>query len=191
MERSSPSTSWHRFEEENGFEPTLWIDKFCIDQEDIGEALRYLPVYVAASNMVVLLIGPTYLSRLWCLWELFVIHSTRSLRDAIYWSIDPFTIEEDILDVARNFSVDQAESFSNKDKQAIIGMISKFSNGGSAAFERRMVTVVHDIVFEKTGHAIGGRRRLLPKAYSMGDIAQKSKAPKSNAVDEAAYPVRV
>ena len=54
-----------------------------------------------------------------------------------------------------------------------------------------MVTVVHDIVFEKTGHAIGGRRRLLPKAYSMGDIAQKSKAPKSNAVDEAAYPVRV
>ena len=78
-----------------------------------------------------------------------------------------------------------------KDKQAIIGMISKFSNGGSAAFERRMVTVVHDIVFEKTGHAIGGRRRLLPKAYSMGDIAQKSKAPKSNAVDEAAYPVRV
>jgi len=180
-----------RFEEENGFEPTLWIDKFCIDQEDIGEALRYLPVYVAASNMVVLLIGPTYLSRLWCLWELFVIHSTRSLRDAIYWSIDPFTIEEDILDLARNFSVDQAESFSNKDKQAIIGMISKFSNGGSAAFERRMVTVVHDIVFEKTGHAIGGRRRLLPKAYSMGDIAQKSKAPKSNAVDEAAYPVRV
>ena len=95
------------------------------------------------------------------------------------------------LDLARNFSVDQAESFSNKDKQAIIGMISKFSNGGSAAFERRMVTVVHDIVFEKTGHAIGGRRRLLPKAYSMGDIAQKSKAPKSNAVDEAVYPVRV
>ena len=174
-----------RFEEENGFEPTLWIDKYCIDQDQIGESLRYLPVYVAASNMVVLLIGPTYLSRLWCLWELFVIHSTRSLRDAIYWSIAPFTIEEDILDLARNFSVDQAESFSGKDKDAIISMINKFSNGGSAAFERKMVTVVHDIVGEKTGRAIGGKRRLLPKAYSMGDIAQKSKAPKSDAADES------
>ena len=61
-------------------------------------------------------------------------------------------------------------------------MINKFSNGGSAAFERKMVTVVHDIVFEKT-YGIGGRR-LLPKAYSMGDIAQKSKAPKSDAVDD-------
>jgi hypothetical protein len=172
-----------RFEEENGFEPTLWIDKYCIDQAQIGESLRYLPVYVAASSMVVLLIGPTYLSRLWCLWELFVIHSTRSLRDAIYWSIAPFTIEGDILDLARNFSVDQAESFSNTDKDAIVGMINKFSNGGSAAFERKMVEVVHAIVDEKTGRAIGGGRRLLPKAYSMRDVAQKSKAPESDAGD--------
>ena len=64
-------------------------------------------------------------------------------------------------------------------------MINKFSNGGSAAFERKMVTVVHDIVGEKTGRAIGGKRRLLPKAYSMGDISQKSKAPKSDAADES------
>jgi len=133
--------------------------------------------------MVVLLIGPTYLSRLWCLWELFVIHSTRSLRDAIYWSIAPFTIEGDILDLARNFSVDQAESFSNTDKDAIVGMVNKFSNGGSAAFERKMVEVVHAIVDEKTGRAIGGGRRLLPKAYSMRDVAQKSKAPESDAGD--------
>ena len=111
--------------------------------------------------------------------------ATRSLRDAIYWSIAPFTIEEDILDLARNFSVDQAESFSGKDKDAIISMINKFSNGGSAAFERKMVTVVHDIVGEKTGRAIGGKRRLLPKAYSMGDISQKSKAPKSDPADES------
>ncbi len=72
-----------RFEEEHGFEPSFWIDKYCIEQTSITESLRYLPVYVAASNMVVLLVGPTYLSRLWCIWELFVIHMTRTLRCAM------------------------------------------------------------------------------------------------------------
>ena len=63
----------------------MCLRRYCIDQADIGESLRFLPVYVSASSMVVLLIGPTYLCRLWCLWEMFVIHSTRTLRDAIYW----------------------------------------------------------------------------------------------------------
>ena len=49
--------------------------------------------------------------------------------------------------------------------------------------QRKMVEVVHAIVDEKTGRAIGGGRRLLPKAYSMRDVAQKSKVPESDAGD--------
>ena len=89
-------------------------------------------------------------------------------------SISPFTVEDDILDAARSFSVANAESYSNQDKQAILSMIDMFSNGGSAAFERKIAEVAQAIVGEKTGRSVGSKRGLLHKSYSMGEV---SKAP--------------
>lgn len=53
-------------------EPRLWIDKFCIDQKNIEENLACLPVCLAGCKSMLVLFGPTYSKRLWCVMELFV-----------------------------------------------------------------------------------------------------------------------
>ena len=170
--RDDPEDKYHalkvvvdRFEEEHGFEPSIWIDKYCIEQTSITESLRYLPVYVGASDKIILLIGPTYLSRLWCIWEMFVIHTTRTLHDALYLSIAPFKLDESFRRVTQEFTVNSAGCFDEKDKATITAMIDKFEQGGTHAFEakiaQRGVKVVAEITGQrsKTYKAKGKRRR--------------------------------
>ncbi len=58
--------------EHHGREPRLWIDKYCIDQNNIDESLACLPIYLAGCSKLLILCGSTYLERLWCLVEIFV-----------------------------------------------------------------------------------------------------------------------
>merc|ERR1719150_3471016 len=60
-----------RFLADNGREPVLWIDKCCIDQEDIVASLRCLPIFLRGCQRLVVFLGETYLTRLWCIMELF------------------------------------------------------------------------------------------------------------------------
>jgi len=53
-------------------EPLVWIDKFCIDQDNIEEFLPALPVCLAGCRTLLVLAGSTYISRIWCIVELFV-----------------------------------------------------------------------------------------------------------------------
>merc|ERR1712232_860328 len=55
-----------------GREPKLWIDKYCVDQNNIDESLACLPVYLAGCKQLLVLCGTTYLKRLWCLIEVVV-----------------------------------------------------------------------------------------------------------------------
>merc|ERR1711970_786556 len=47
------------------------IDKLCIDQTNIERDLRCLPIYLGGCRRLVILSGPSYMSRLWCIMELF------------------------------------------------------------------------------------------------------------------------
>jgi hypothetical protein len=44
-----------------GREPKLWIDKYCIDQENIEESLACLPVFLAGCSKLLIICGKTYL----------------------------------------------------------------------------------------------------------------------------------
>ena len=61
------------FHTKNGRWPRLWFDKCCINQQMIGQGLKLLPINVMASKRLLMLLGPTYTSRLWCVWELYVL----------------------------------------------------------------------------------------------------------------------
>lgn len=64
--------SWRReFVKSMGQEPTVWVDKWCIDQRNIQADLRCLPIFLSGCRRLVVLCGTTYLSRLWCVIELF------------------------------------------------------------------------------------------------------------------------
>ena len=59
------------FEQQAGREPILWLDKACIDQDDIDASLLGLPIYVSGCTRLLVLDGPTYSTRLWCIMEIF------------------------------------------------------------------------------------------------------------------------
>ena len=54
-----------------GQEPLVWLDKACIDQDNIDANLASLPVFLAGCRSLVVLAGQTYCERLWCVVELF------------------------------------------------------------------------------------------------------------------------
>jgi len=60
----------------HGREPKVWIDKCCADQADIAAYLRCLPIFLSSCREMVVLCGPTYFQRLWCVMELFTHYRT-------------------------------------------------------------------------------------------------------------------
>lgn len=72
----------HEFLLQHGREPRVWFDKFCIDQNDIDTSLRCLPIHLSGCRNLVILLGKTYLSRLWCIIEIFVyIHMGGDIKN--------------------------------------------------------------------------------------------------------------
>jgi len=71
------------FQSHHGRFPTFWVDKFCIDQRQIADGLRLLPVNVMACRQVLVLCGPSYPQRLWCAWELCVLMSFMPVGEAL------------------------------------------------------------------------------------------------------------
>ena len=55
-----------RFEAAHGRGPTCWLDKACIKQDSIDEALACLPVFLAGCERMLVIAGKTYTTRLWC-----------------------------------------------------------------------------------------------------------------------------
>lgn len=119
------------FKSRYGREPTIWFDKVCIDQSNIDGDLACLPIFLSGCQRLVILCGSTYLSRLWCVLELFVyvqmggsvgviefVPVLRSDKDGGY---------EDLLSISQTFQdFDAADCHCRKeqDKQNILIVIS-------------------------------------------------------------------
>ena len=71
------------FVAKHGRSPTIWLDKVCIDQDNISDGLKVLPVNVMACNKMLVLCGDTYVQRLWCAWELFTLFSFQGHEQAL------------------------------------------------------------------------------------------------------------
>jgi hypothetical protein len=61
-----------QFRRKHGRDPTMWLDKVCINQQEIARTLRCLPVFVQSCSKLLILAGDSYVNRLWCVWELYV-----------------------------------------------------------------------------------------------------------------------
>ena len=57
--------------EHDGRIPSCWYDRACIDSSNIGLSIACLPCYLAGCKELVVLAGPTFMRRLWCIMELF------------------------------------------------------------------------------------------------------------------------
>ena len=61
----------------DGKEPLVWLDKACIDQDNVDANLAALPVFLSGCRSLVVLAGPTYATRLW-----YAAVAPRRARDA-------------------------------------------------------------------------------------------------------------
>ena len=101
----------------------MWLDKACIDQQNIEQSLAALPLYLAGCNRLVVVAGPTYQDRLWCVIEVFTFLRMGGTLDRI-----------DVLPVGEGtraqvearfntFDAQTAQCFDEGDQHRLLGVI--------------------------------------------------------------------
>ena len=118
-------------ERATGRQPQLWLDKACIDQENIDESLQCLPVFLAGCKKLIIVAGSSYVGRLWCIMEVFVFLKMGGSTDRI--TILPIGMSEE--EARRRFSeldVEGCGCFKESDKQKLFAIIEQgFGNFAS------------------------------------------------------------
>jgi len=116
------------FVERRGREPRIWFDKCCIDQTDIAEDLRGLPIFLSGCQELLVLCGKTYLTRLWCVVELFTFAHMggRADRIRVIPLLQPGQELEDakaILEAFSKFDASKCDCFNSSDKKKMMDIM--------------------------------------------------------------------
>ena len=120
----------HKFKKRHSRDPTFWLDKVCIDQSNIQNGLKVLPVNVMACSKMLVLCGSTYPSRLWCAWELFTLFSFEKREQALD------QIELMILDTANDLPTPNSSlPGANVQEVDIMQALETFEVGRSSCFD--------------------------------------------------------
>ena len=131
-------TEWHEeFRKAYERSADVWLDKACINQSNIAESLACLPVYVGGCSRLIVLVGRTYCTRLWCIMECFVwlqMGGGLSNIDVIHLQEDEPNNERRSLRESRgdhqslahtiaSFRTKDAQCRSKEDRDNLIGVI--------------------------------------------------------------------
>ena len=118
-----------------------WTDKACIDQSNITESLACLPIFLAGCRRLLVVAGPTYVQRLWCVMEIFTfLYMGGELGRITFLPIREHNLElsgkrpptfdpsvdpklQDIIDQFKVFDARQARCFIESDRQRLLGVI--------------------------------------------------------------------
>ena len=118
-----------RFAAKNsGRSPYLWLDKACLDQTNISQSLACLPVFLAGCKTLLVVAGPTYTQRLWCIMEIFTFtYMGGAVEHITLLPIGEGAQEADALSAIFNafamFDAGAARCFKPEDKEALLGVI--------------------------------------------------------------------
>jgi hypothetical protein len=140
-----------QFRRQNGRYPTLWLDKVCIDQQNIDLDLRCLPVFLAGCRGLIVFAGDTYISRLWCTVELFVYIAMQDgdASDADYFPATVLALGDTFQDTGKvwntfktKYDANECQCFKQEDKERLLRIIAQ-GTGGIPEFNvqvRRLLT---------------------------------------------------
>ena len=155
--------------------PTIWLDKACINQNSIDEALACLPVFLAGCRQLLVVAGETYTSRLWCVMEVFVyLQMGKSIRDVEVHSIG--SSASSVAQVAasfRSFKGENAHCFKEEDRQVLLAVIEA-SFGNFAVFNK----VVRSVTVTNAGQGLLKLRGSLSRQHDL-TLAEASGEPAS------------
>ena len=120
-----------QFELEHGRWPIIWLDKACINQGSIEESLKCLPIFLAHCERLVVLGGPLWPTRLWCIIELFTFLRVGGNANAIVflplYGRDSATnssseADSDMCNSMKEFDVREAYCY-DADRDILLGAI--------------------------------------------------------------------
>merc|ERR1712228_216339 len=143
----------------------VWLDKCCIDQNSIDMDLRCLPIFLGGCRRLVVFCGPTYLSRLWCILEVFTfVHMGRKLENLEFEIVLREGCEDEDLskveDALDNFDAERCSCFQAEDKNRMLEIVCAAFGSTSAfnAVARDMfqhTRLRDDLTHSKTGRSCG------------------------------------
>ncbi|GMH91942.1 hypothetical protein TrVE_jg867 [Triparma verrucosa] len=158
----------------HGKEAVVWIDKYCIDQNHIMDSLAVLPLSLAGCQRLVIFYGPTYLSRLWCIIELFIfIEMGKDVKDIelrkldVEWKKGIGKMRHEIL----TFDAGSCDCYSKDDKARMMTLIEA-GCGSVVDFSEKVKALLLDLslLIAGGGDKHGNYRRLSEVLESMGDM---------------------
>merc|ERR1712176_277566 len=99
-----------------------------IDQNNIDDDLRCLPIFLSGCKHLVIMVGKTYLSRLWCILEIFTfVHMGGDVDRILLVPLirEGFECEdeESIMHAFKNFNARDCECFDANDKERMLNII--------------------------------------------------------------------
>jgi len=140
-----------RHQELTGEEPMLWLDKACIPQDNIEQSLACLPVFLSGCQTLLIVAGPTYCTRLWCVMEIFTFMHMGGAIERIEISMiarpdqDQAAAREELLAGFAGFEAGNAQCFKQADRQRLLAVIeagfgdfNEFNRGVRTAFVQRV-----------------------------------------------------
>lgn len=150
----SSSARWHAlkawceaFEDQHGRAPMLWIDRFCVQPLSVESDLANLPVFLASSRVFLVLAGPTWSKRLWCVLEFFAAMQLGFGSDRV----DVVAIGENDAQRAHcahlltTFELDQARAERHSDEVALRRVIAAgFTGDVNGIFDQTVRTSLQE-----------------------------------------------
>jgi hypothetical protein len=114
-------------------EPSLWIDKYCLDVRNEGNEeykislnLSILPINIARCNKMLILFSKNYMRRLWCVWELFTLFTFCSKETMASERIEILSIDgtvDEVISEIKTFQLENSHCFDPKEEQRIRSII--------------------------------------------------------------------
>eukprot|EP00398_MALV-I-01_sp_L67-1_P000640 gene640-207_t len=125
--------SWcEKFETKNGRHPRLWLDKACIDQKEIASDLLCLPLFLAGCETLLIIAGPTYTDRLWCVMEVFVfLQMGGSIHRVTVIAID-VEDEQEAMSSFEVADINKCKCYLESDRNKLLGIVQQ----GFGSFEK-------------------------------------------------------
>merc|ERR1712151_1164875 len=162
------------FAKENGHDPTLWFDRCCIDQSRIEIDLRCLPVFLMGCRRLVVLCGPTYLSRLWCILEIFTwvqMGGCPEDIELIYVMRVGCEVEDErsIEDAFLNFDARQCQCSVASDKRRMLAIV-ELAFGSFDAFNMQVQCITRQVARKLT---VPSQSTSVPSCCSSGEVGNE------------------
>lgn len=154
--RDSPSERWDAltewctaFRRRTGRDAMVWLDVVCLDSAT-ATAITCLPVYIMASTSLLMLQGPNFLQRLWCIAEVWVAICLGFSADRLHLRRLPSLPAPAATDAVRAVDVRHATCAVPEDGPRLLEVMNAFP-GGLVAFNADLSQRLHRALLAHAG----------------------------------------